>query len=206
MKFQSNWVRALALVSAFLTFLSVTPAQLDAQVTGATLSGTVTDTQGAVIPDVKISVKDTKTGVVRDLATDSAGFFSAPNLLPDSYDVTPAAPGFATLVRSGITLTVGATQTLNMTLQLGQVSETVEIRSETPPLQLATSLLSGEANSTTVRELPLNGRDWTTLATLQPGVLSIRAQASTGSTSNRGNRGFGDQLADAGHPPTENRY
>jgi hypothetical protein len=57
-----------------------------------------------------------------------------------------------------------------------------------------------------VVELPLNGRDWTQLATLQPGVISVRAQASNGATANRGNRGFGDQLADSGHRPNENTY
>src|ERR1700674_5574250 len=79
-----------------------------AQVVGATLSGTVTDQSGAVIPNAQISIKNIATGVTRDLVTDSAGFYTAPNLIPESYEVTATAPGFATEVRTGITLTVGA--------------------------------------------------------------------------------------------------
>src|SRR5262250_1985011 len=80
----------------------------NAQVTGATLSGTVTDTSGAVIPGVMIAIKNRATGVVRNLTTDEAGFYSAPNLQAGSYDVTASQPGFSTVVQSNITLTVGA--------------------------------------------------------------------------------------------------
>src|SRR5947209_18765736 len=87
-----------------------------AQVTGATLSGTVTDTSGAVIPGVMVSIKNSATGVVRNVSTDEAGFYSAPNLIAGNYDVTATEAGFNTAVQSNITLGVGAQQQLNISL------------------------------------------------------------------------------------------
>jgi len=76
-----------------------------------------------------------------------------------------------------------------------------------PAVELTSATISSQVNSTTVRELPLNGRDWTQLATLEPGVTTVRTQASTSSaTANRSNRGFGNQLTDSGHSPYENSY
>ena len=104
-------------------------------------------------------------------------------------------PGFSTQVQTGITLTVGAQQTLNSVLKVGQVSERVVVTGEAAQVDLTSSAISEEVNSTTVRELPLNGRDWSSLATLQPGVIGIRTQQTTTGTVNRGNRGFGNQLS-----------
>jgi hypothetical protein len=145
-----------------------------AQVAGATLSGTVTDQSGAVIPSTQISIKNVATGFTRTVATDPAGFYTAPNLLPGTYEITATASGFSTEVQTSITLTVGAQQVLNFTLQVGRVTERVQVAGEAPAVQLATSSLSAAVNSTTVRELPLNGRSWTDLATLQPGVAAIQ--------------------------------
>lgn len=180
--------------------------QANAQLAGATLSGVVSDASGGPVVGAKVVIKNLATGDTRELATNADGVYSAPNLLPGSYDLTVTATGFQTLVQKGITLTVGAEQALNFGLKIGQLSQTVTV-SETPPsVDTTSSTLSATVEQKTVVELPLNGRDWTQLATLQPGVISVRAQASTGATANRGNRGFGDQLADSGHRPNENTY
>jgi hypothetical protein len=176
------------------------------QVTGATLTGVVSDPSGAVIPNAKVSVQNTATGVVRDLVTDKGGIYVAPNLLPGTYDISIAASGFSTSVRTGVVLTVGAAQVLNVSLQLGQATQTVEVAGASPAIEAASSTISAEVNATTMRELPLNGRDWTQLAILQPGVSPSRTQASANSGVNRGNRGFGNELTDSGHRPTENNY
>ncbi|MFY9531033.1 MAG: TonB-dependent receptor [Candidatus Acidiferrales bacterium] len=184
-------------------FLSV---PLHAQVAGATLSGVVTDSSGAVVANATVSIRNTATGITREVTTDVAGFYSAPNLSPAVYEVTGSAPGFSTRVQTGITLTVGAQQVLNFSLQVGQVTQRVVVTGEAPAVDLASSTISAEVNSTTVLELPLNGRDWSSLATLQPGVIGIHTQFATSGTVNKGNRGFGDQLSTSGHRPNENNY
>jgi outer membrane receptor protein involved in Fe transport len=177
-----------------------------AQVAGGTLTGTVGDTSGAVIPDAQISIKNVATGLTRNMASDTAGFFTAPNLLPGTYEITISSPGFTTQVRTGINLQVGAQQVLNITMQVGQVNEKVEVTGAAPVVQLATSSIGAVVNSNTVRELPLNGRSWTDLATLEPGVAAIQTQVSLGIGATRGNRGFGDQISVAGARPQQNNY
>src|SRR6202035_539027 len=189
-----------------LLFSPLALAPVSAQVTGATLSGTVTDQSGAVVPKAEISIKNIATGVTRAVSTDPAGFYSAPNLLPGNYEITTVAPGFSSAVRTGITVTVGAQQVLNLTLQVGQVTEKVQVTGEAPTVQLATSSISAVVNSTTVRELPLNGRSWTDLAALQPGVVSIQTQPTFATGPDRGDRGFGAQITVAGARPQENNY
>jgi hypothetical protein len=177
-----------------------------AQVAGGTISGTVTDSSGAVIPNAQISINNVATGVSRTETANSDGFYSAPNLLPGTYEVTFTAPGFKTEVRSGITLTVGAAQVLNLTMQLGTTTETVHVTTEAPAVELASSDISAVVSASTVRELPLNGRSWTDLATLQAGVDAIQTQPSFASGSDRGNRGFGQQLTISGARPQQNNY
>ena len=196
-----------AAVVALAFFFSMTASiPTHAQVSGATLSGTVTDPSGSAVPDATISIRDTATGIAREVTTDAAGFYTAPNLAPAVYEVKTSASGFSTQVQTGITLTVGAQQTLNISLKVGQMTENVTVTGEAPEVELTSSALSGEVNETTVRELPLNGRDWSSLSVLEPGVIGIRTQQTTTGTVNRGNRGFGNQLSVSGHRPTENNY
>src|SRR5882762_490464 len=191
------------LVCVLLTFSVLISTPVRAQVAGATVAGTVTDAADAAVANAKISIKNTATGVIREVITDSAGFYSAPNLLPGTYEITAVAPGFSTYREKGLTLTVGALRSVNISLRIGQVSEHVDVIGTTPDVQLASATLSAEVNATTVRELPLNGRDWTQLATLQPGVTSVRVEAGP---TDRGNRGFGTLLSVSGHQPFENNY
>ena len=177
-----------------------------AQVAGATLTGSVSDPSGAAVPGATVAIKNTATGVVRNATTDSSGLYSVPNILPGPYQVTASAKGFSTLVRSGITLAVGQRLQLNLTLQVGAVSQQVQVTGAPPLVQTASSSVSAQVSGTTVRQLPLNGRDWTSLATLQPGVTAIPTQAQNGVNAARGNRGFGNQLSADGHRPNENNY
>ncbi|MGB9069041.1 MAG: TonB-dependent receptor [Candidatus Acidiferrales bacterium] len=179
---------------------------VSAQVAGATLQGTVTDASGAAVPNANVSITDTGTGITRVTTTDSAGVYSVPNLVVGIYDVSVSAAGFSTQVQSGIETTVGAVRVQNFSLQLGQLTQRVNVTAEAEQVQLATSTISGEVDSTTMRELPLNGRDWSALALLQAGVLSVRTQAPTTGLGDRSGRGFGNQLTDAGHRPQENSY
>jgi hypothetical protein len=198
-------------LTCFLTFLIVilnisVPPQVCAQVAGATISGTVTDASGAVVAGVQVSVRDTSTGIARTVTTDASGFYTAPNLQPGNYDVSATASGFSTVVQSGVTLTVGAQQVLNLKMTVGQVTETVQVTSEAPTVQLESSSISSTIEATTVRELPLNGRDWTSLATLQPGVSGMGSLQLSTNGFQRGNRGFGTQMAISGSRPQQNNF
>jgi hypothetical protein len=175
------------------------------QVVGATVSGTVTDRSGAVMPNVTISMRNVATDVSRETTSDSAGFYQVPNLLPGEYVVTASAKGFANL-QTGARLTVGAEQVLNFTMQVGQVAQTVNVTGAAPTVELASSAIGGVVSSDTIVELPLNGRDWTQLATLQPGVSSLASVQRPNAQSQRGSRGFGTQLTISGGRPQQNNY
>jgi hypothetical protein len=181
-------------------------ASAKAQVSGATLSGLVTDEQGGPVANATISIKNAGTGVAREVTSNTDGIYSAPNLLPGEYQVTVTATGFQTLTEKGITLTVGGQQSLNLVMKVGALSQTVEVNAAIPDIQTTSSTVSSTVDSTTIRELPLNGRDWTSLATLEPGVSSIPNQVGTGFSANKGNRGFGNQLSNDGHRANENTY
>src|SRR4029077_3786432 len=160
------WILVVAIVSLTIT------GRACAQVSGATLTGTIRDSSGAFIPGAQVLITDVATGVTRTVSADGAGLYAAPNLLPGTYEIRVTATGFSTEVQKGITLTVGAQQALDFTMRVGQISQTVEVNTEAPTVELTSSELGATVNSTTVRELPLNGRSWTDLANLQPGVVS----------------------------------
>ena len=191
-----------------LCVLSVFAAQGYAQVVGATLSGTITDPSGSVVPNAQVSVRNTATGVIRTVAADTAGLYVAPNLLPGTYEVSVTAPGFSTTRQSNVELGVGAQQQLNFSLKVGETTQTVQVTEAAPLVQTTSSTLNNEVEATTVRELPLNGRDWASLATLSPGVTGLNGEVQLPFESGalRGNRGFGAQMSISGGRPTQNNY
>src|SRR3984893_9054261 len=182
------------------------PVASPAQVSGGTLSGTITDPTGRAVAQAQVVIKNMATGVERTVTTNTDGFYTAVNLLPGSYEVRISAKGFNTETKSGITMTVGAQRTFDVVLQVGTISNRVEVTTEAPAVQLASSDIGAVVNATTVRELPLNGRSWTDLAALQPGVETIQTQPSFATGSDRGNRGFGQQLTISGARPQQNNY
>ena len=193
----------------FITMLSlvffVSAVFMHAQVAGGTFTGRVTDASNAVIANAQVAAKNGATGIIATTTTNSSGIYALSNLLPATYEVTISATGFATLVQSGVTLTVGAQQELNFTLRVGDVSQKVEVTTEVPTVQLTSSELSGTVESAAIVELPLNGRDWASLATLQPGVASVRTQAVVTQPGGHA-RGLGMQMTINGNRPTQNVY
>src|ERR1700736_899384 len=191
-------------VAIVLLLTNAVPSQ--AQVAGATLTGTITDSSGGQVPNAQVVIKDVSTGVERTVTTNKDGFYIAANLLPAEYQVTVTAQGFNTEIKNGIKLNVGMEQEFDLVLQIGTVTHRVEVTAEAPAVQLSTSDISATVQATTVRELPLNGRSWTDLAALQPGVDTIQTQPSFSSGADRGNRGFGQQLTISGARPQQNNY
>lgn len=190
------------LVGSILALLLSLPTR--AQVVGATLSGTITDPHGDAIPNAKVTAKNVATGVSTSTTTNTYGAFSIANLNPAEYEVSASAAGFST-ARTKVTLTVGAKQEVNFALKIGEVTQVVEISGAAPAVETTNSTLTAEVDSTTVRELPLNGRDWASLAQLQPGVASVRTQELITQVGAVG-RGLGTQISIDGNRPTQNSY
>ena len=195
-----NGLSVVLLVTVFVAL----PAW--AQLAGANLSGVVMDSSGRAVPNATVSINNVFTGVIREVQSNFDGLYSAPNLLPGDYDIEASARSFSKTVVKGVTLTVGSERALNLTLKVGEVNLVIQVTELPPWVETSSSTLSATVERKTIVDLPLNGRDWTLLATLQPGVIAVRAQATTGNSANRGNRGFGNQLADSGHRPYENTY
>jgi Carboxypeptidase regulatory-like domain/TonB dependent receptor len=177
---------------------------LRAQVAGGTLSGTVTDPQGSAVVGAKVSAKNGATGVITDTISNSSGSYSLVNILPANYDISVTAPGFRTTVTK-VTITVGSQQTLNVALVVGEVAQTVEVTGAAPIIELSNATISGNVESQQIVELPLNGRDWASLATLEPGVVQVRPHELVDQPG--GNlRGLGNQMTVDGNRPTQNVY
>src|SRR5579862_5907940 len=201
---KAKQIYALAVILIGLLVFSAAP-NLGAQVTGGTILGTVSDATGASVPNVEVTITNTATNVVTSVTTSDAGLYSAPNLLPGPYQVTVKAAGFATSVVKGIDLTVGSQHEVNVALKVGDTSQHVEVSASAVVVETASSEISDVVSGPEVRELPLNGRSWTDLAQLQPGVNAVHTQAAT-NTSDRASRGWGAVITISGGRPTQNNY
>src|SRR5438552_15288359 len=184
-----------------LVFCLIAPVPLHAQVAGATLAGTITDGQGGVVPGAAVSITNIATRVMASTNANEVGAYSVPNLNAGDYQVSASAPGFSTAVAK-LTLTVGQQQVLNLALMVGSLSEAVEVTAAAPLVDLASSTISGNVSATTLRELPLNGRDWASLAALQPGVAFVRTHPQ----GTQATRGLGLHMTISGGRPTQNSY
>src|ERR1700739_2765554 len=204
MKCADRKITSILSAMLLLGFCCIFSVPAHAQVTGATLTGTITDPSGGVVTGASITATNTATGISRDVKSDASGFYSIPNLVPGPYEVKVSATGFSTSAQS-ITLAVAQQQQLNFSLKVGQTSTTVQVTEAAPQIDLTSSAVSGQVESETARELPLNGRDWTSPAVLQPGVKPIETQMSY-ATSARGNRGFGGEMTISGQRSTFNNY
>jgi Carboxypeptidase regulatory-like domain/TonB dependent receptor-like, beta-barrel/TonB-dependent Receptor Plug Domain len=187
-----------------LLLLVVFSVPVRAQVAGGSILGTISSPTGGAMPGAQIEVQNMSTVVARIVKSDAAGFYSVPDLPAGSYEMKISAPGFVTQVRAGITVDVGSTICLNIAMQPGDAAKVVQQTATMAAACQASSALGGNVSSSEVRNTPLNGRDWTQLATLQAGVTGIQ----TGSSSTAGNaeRGFGAALSISGARPDQNNY
>src|SRR5579864_7754929 len=139
--------RTSCVAKSFSTLLAFavmcgTAIDLHGQVAGASISGSVTDSSGKVVTNAIVSIKNVDTGINREVTTNDEGFYSAPNLLPGTYEVKFSAPGFKNEVKRNITLTVGGSVSLDQALRVGSITESVTVQSEVPAVQTASSDIS----------------------------------------------------------------
>jgi len=160
-----------------------------AQVTNASLNGIVTDANGAALPGVQIHVQNTDTNFVQSAETNASGVYQVAPLNPGPYRVTAERAGFRKLVQSGITLTVDQAATLNITLQVGDVKETVTVTADAELINTTTAEIGTTIGEDQVTELPLNGRETSSLVLLSAGVIDV---LSTGGGKTQGETTFPD--------------
>src|SRR5215471_4074260 len=177
-------------VVCFIT-LACVPAM--AQTTTGSIVGSVTDKTGALIPGAAITVTNTDTGSTNKTVTDSSGNYAVTPLPVGHYSVTVEARGFKKSVSAGITLNLQDRIGVNVVLELGQITETVEVQGAAAALQTDTSYLGQVVDSQRIVDLPLNGRFFTRLAVLTAGTLPTAPGARderTGGFSSNGVRPY----------------
>ena len=161
-----NIVRSLPVV--LLGAVLLTPA--GAQVTTATILGTVTDSSGAVVGKASVEAKAVATNFVRATTTDADGNYTLTSLPVGEYEVSISAAGFRKEVQRGIVLQVQQQARLDVALQLGNVTETVNVVASAPIVNTEDGVFGDVIDNQRVVELPLNGRNFNTLALLEPNI------------------------------------
>ncbi len=180
--------RGVVLLLAVLALALCFCTSARAQVAGSgNLTGTVTDEKGAAVVGAKVAVRNSGTGLGRDLVTDNAGEFRALQVPPGRYDVTVQASGFATIKMTGIRVDVGATETIPITVKVAAVTEEVTVSGQAPVLETEKTEVSQTLSSNLASNLPINGRRWENFVLLTP---SVTTDGTFGLVSYRGISGL----------------
>ena len=170
-----------------------------AQLPTGTILGVVKDSSGAVIPDVNITIRNTATGLTRTVTTGNDGAYRVPALPPGRYDVKAEHSGFESEVDQGLTLDVSQEVVVNPVLKVGTTQQEVVVTGEAPLVNTTSSSLGGLVDNAKMSDLPLNGRNYTSLALLQAGVAEDRNEDSEGTSA-------GTWYSSNGAPPRSNNY
>jgi len=181
MSFRS-WVQASILLLSIGLLVGV---HAQSSTTG-NITGTVRDPQGASVPKVEVTITDEKTGTARTVRATEDGFYNATSLPAGIYTVSAAPSGFKKTVSTGVELHVNENKTVNLDLQVGQVTETVTVTSEAAPVELRSGEVSSLISEKQVTELPLNGRNYAQLALMVPGVSPVTQAGAGGAFATRG--------------------
>lgn len=175
--FRRHFVTAFGLVVVMLLCTSV--PQLRAQFGTATLSGTVTDPTGASVPSAQITLEGVLEKTVRQTTTDTAGMYVIPAITPGTYRLVVKASGFVEQTLTNIVLTSGQGSTLNVALTLASTATQVSVQAATPLLETTTAAVGTEVNSQQFADLPMLGRNFTTLIDMLPGVANVLSSDAT---------------------------
>jgi hypothetical protein len=188
------------LVLACLTAIFLWRPALAQKITGA-ISGTVTDSSGAAVPNATVTITNTATSKVYTVTTDSQGGYTVPELPESTYTVDVKAPNFKESVTKNVVVHVATTTNVNPQLELGSVSESITVQANAIQVQTDSASLGEVVDGTQVRELPLNGRNFVELTQLQPGVSAANNFQNTGKGLNGG-----VDMSINGNPTTNNLF
>ena len=170
----------------------------------ASIQGIVSDSSGGAIPGVAIRIKNLETGAERNQVTDEAGRYEASSLAVGRYEVRVEKSGFRSEVKTGISLVLGQRETVDLVLQVGDVRQTVQVEAAPTVVAVTTEDVSGLVGERQVKELPLNGRSYDQLMTLNPGMVNYTSQRAGGIGTS--NSVVGNMFAASGRRPQENLY
>jgi hypothetical protein len=195
----SPFAAVLAGLLAF--FLALTA---EAQVVGGTLSGTITDSTGAAVRDAKVVVHNDETGNERRLVTGADGRYAAPSIPVGTYTVSAEAPGFTVQRRTAIPLTVGESSQIDLRLGVDAVEQQVTVVDAPAVVNLSTQQTSGLVDERQIKQLPLNGRSYDQLLTLNPATVNYTGQRS--GSIGTSNSSVGNMFAVSGRRPQDNLF
>jgi hypothetical protein len=164
----------------------------------------VRDATGAGLPEVAVTIRNLETGAVRKLISDEGGRYVARSIAVGPYEVRAEKEGFSSQVRTGIDLVVGQSTTVDITLPVGELRESVTVVEAPSPVSLSTQQTDGLVNERQVKELPLNGRSYDELLTLNSGVVNYTSERSGGTGTS--NSSVGNMFAVFGHRPQDNLF
>jgi hypothetical protein len=194
-------------LAVWLMVMMLAEISASAQVSGGSIGGRVIDPLRGGVQDALVTVKSQSTGELRTLKTNDRGFYSLPNVAPGRYDASVSHVGFGDLAKKNVLVNVGEQLIVDFELNVGTVASSVEVSAESREVSLASSTLSNVVAGAAVRDLPLNGRDWTLLAALEPGVHTVDAQTAISAGNNgREDRGWGTEMSIGGSRPQQNNY
>jgi len=190
-------------VGRLTVLLLLFSASLFGQV-GAVISGTVTDQSGGRVGVVAIKVKNLETGAIRTTTTAEAGTYQVSELPVGVYEVHASKQGFAEQIQTGVHLLVGEEARVDLTLRLGPISQQVRINSDAPVVSLTTANVAGWVGEEQVKDLPLNGRSYDLLLTLNPGIVNFTWEKTGGVGIS--NSTTGNNFAVSGNRPQQNLF
>ena len=167
----------------------------------ATISGRVQDASGAAVAGVTVTVRSLETGAARVVTTDEGGNFNVLSLAVGEYEVKAEKTGFKAALRTGINLVAGQEAVVNLRLEVGEVVQQVTVSGELPLVNTTTAPVSGLVGEREVKDLPLNGRSFDNLITLNPGVVNYSAMKTAQTSTSNGNT-----FSVEGRRPLENLF
>jgi hypothetical protein len=167
-----------------LLFLAAIPSF--SQGSAGRIEGTVTDQTGAAVPGATVTILDVDRGTTRNLTSDAAGAYNAPNLPPGNYRVRVEFPGFVTFERQNVTLEVGQDIRIDAPLRPGEQKEVLTVQGEAPLIETNNAELGGTLANQVINDLPLNGRNFENLLDLRPGVTKYPGNAGWANSTNGG--------------------